>query len=243
MKEFENKNFIITGAAGAIAEPLIDKLYKKNANLLLIDIKEKKLAEITSKYNNDRIKFVTSDLSSKTETDKILNDYNRKIFGLIHLAGLFELDKDNPGDEEIWDRAILSSAKNAYFLISSCMSFFHEDLISRIVLISSMAYRRGAFNYIPYSAAKGAIAGMIRAYARKFGPKIRINGLAPGIVDSPMSSGNIKVQGTEKLVQEIALKRFCAPSEVSSVIKFLLSDDSSYITGQIINIDGGTVFS
>ena len=106
-----------------------------------------------------------------------------------------------------------------------------------------MAYRRGAFNYIPYSAAKGAIAGMIRAYARKFGPKIRINGLAPGIVDSPMSSGNIKVQGTEKLVQEIALKRFCAPSEVSSVIKFLLSDDSSYITGQIINIDGGTVFS
>ena len=58
-----------------------------------------------------------------------------------------------------------------------------------------------------------------------------------------MSSGNIKVQGTEKLVQEIALKRFCATSEVSSVIKFLLSDDSSYITGQIINIDGGTVFS
>ena len=243
MNEFEDKNFIITGAAGAIAEPLIKKLFEHNANLLLIDVKEENLHEIKSKYNSERIKCVTSDLSSKIETDKIINNYNRKIFGLIHLAGLFELDKDNPGDEEIWDRAILSSAKNAYFLISSCTEFFHEDLISRIVLISSMAYRRGAFNYIPYSAAKGAIAGMIRAYARKFGSKIRINGLAPGIVDSPMSSGNIKVQGTEKLVQEIALKRFCAPSEVSSVIKFLLSDDSSYITGQIINIDGGTVFS
>ena len=83
---------------------------------------------------------------------------------------------------------------------------------------------------------------MVRAYARKFGPKVIINGLAPGIVESPMASSNIKIQG-EKLIQEIALKRFCSPSEVSSVIYFLLTEDSSYINGQIINVDGGTIFS
>ncbi len=243
MSEFENKNFIVTGAAGAIAEPLIERLYKDNANLLLIDVKEGKLKEIKKKYNSDRIKFVTSDLSSKIKTDEIIKKYNKKIFGLIHLAGLFEMDRDDPGDEEIWDRAILSNAKNAYFLISSCTDFFHEDIVSRIVLISSTAYRRGAFNYIPYSAAKGAIAGMIKAYARKFGPKLIINGLAPGLVDSPMAWGNIKIQGPENMSQEMTLKRFCSPSEVSSVIYFLLSKDSSYINGQIINVDGGTIFS
>ena len=111
------------------------------------------------------------------------------------------------------------------------MDYFHDDLVSRIVLLSSKAYRQGAFNYIPYSAAKGAIAGMVRAYARKLGPKVIINGLAPGIVESPMASSNIKIQG-EKLIQEMA-----------SVIYFLLTEDSSYINGQIINVDGGTVFS
>ena len=83
---------------------------------------------------------------------------------------------------------------------------------------------------------------MVRAYARKLGPKVIINGLAPGIVESPMASSNIKIQG-EKLIKEMALKRFCSPAEVSNVIYFLLSEDSSYINGQIINIDGGTVFS
>ena len=110
------------------------------------------------------------------------------------------------------------------------------------MLLSSKAYRQGAFNYIPYSAAKGAIAGMVRAYARKLGPKVIINGLAPGIVESPMASSNINIQG-EKLIQEMALKRFCSPAEVSSVIYFLLTEDSSYINGQIINVDGGTIFS
>ena len=117
---FEGKNFIITGAAGAIAEPLIERLFSQNANLLLIDIKEDKLEEIRSKYKSDRLTFIISDISSKVKTDEILKNFNEKIFGLVHLAGIFELDKDNPGDEEIWDRAILSNAKNAYFLISSC---------------------------------------------------------------------------------------------------------------------------
>jgi len=239
---FEGKNFIITGAAGAIAEPLIERLFSHNANLLLIDIKGDKLEEIRSKYKSDRLTFVTSDIASKAKTDEILKNFNDKIFGLVHLAGIFELDKDNPGDEEIWDRAILSNAKNAYFLISSCLDYFHDDLVSRIVLLSSKAYRQGAFNYIPYSAAKGAIAGMVRAYARKLGPKVIINGLAPGIVESPMASSNINIQGA-KLIQEMALKRFCSPAEVSSVIYFLLTEDSSYINGQIINVDGGTIFS
>ena len=239
---FKGKNFIITGAAGAIAEPLIERLFQFKANMLLIDVKKEKLEKLKLKYNSTRLKFVTSDLSSKSITDKIVNEYNKKIYGLVHLAGVFELDKDSPGDEEIWERAILSNAKNAYFLISSCLNFFHEDIASRIVLLSSKAYRQGAFNYIPYSAAKGAIAGMVRAYARKFGPKVIVNGLAPGIVESPMASSNIKIQG-EKLIQEMALKRFCSPAEVSSVIYFLLSEDSSYINGQIINVDGGTVFS
>ena len=239
---FEGKYFIITGAAGAIAEPLIERLYSQKANLLLIDVKEDKLEKIQSKYNSDRLTFITSDLSSKAKTDEIVKNFNDKIYGLVHLAGVFELDKDNPGNEGIWERAILSNAKNAYFLISSCLNYFHEDIVSRIVLISSKAYRQGAFNYVPYSAAKGAIAGMIRAYARKLGPKVIINGLAPGIVESPMASSNIKIQG-EKLIKDMALKRFCSPAEVSNVIYFLLSEDSSYINGQIINIDGGTIFS
>ncbi len=75
---FEGKNFIITGAAGAIAEPLIERLFSQNANLLLIDVQEDKLEKIQYKYNSDRLTFVTSDLSSKAKTDEIVKNFNDK---------------------------------------------------------------------------------------------------------------------------------------------------------------------
>ena len=93
---FKGINFIITGAAGAIAEPLIERLFQLKANMLLIDVKKEKLEKIKLKYNSTRLKFVTSDLSSKSITDKIVNEYNKKIYGLVHLAGVFELDKNSP---------------------------------------------------------------------------------------------------------------------------------------------------
>ena len=96
-----------------------------------------------------------------------------------------------------------------------------------------------------FGAAVGLVAsdpGLTRALARRFREKATVNALAPGVIDTPMPADIIRLR-REKLLAEIPLGRFGRPEEVATVIRFLLSDDSSYITGQTINVDGGAVMS
>jgi NAD(P)-dependent dehydrogenase (short-subunit alcohol dehydrogenase family) len=111
----------------------------------------------------------------------------------------------------------------------------------RIVFISSLAFNRGSPDHISYSMAKGALVGLTRALSRRFGKKgILVNALAPGIIDTAMPAKIIESRGDE-LLDSIPLGRFGLPEEIAGVVAFLLSSDSSYITGQLINVDGGII--
>ena len=103
---------------------------------------------------------------------------------------------------------------------------------------SSVAYRRGSPDYAAYGAAKGGIVGLTRALSRKFAPDILVNAIAPGLIVTRMTEHVIAERG-EAYRAEIPLQRFGQPAEVASVIRFLCSRDSSYVTGQTITIDGG----
>jgi 3-oxoacyl-[acyl-carrier protein] reductase len=109
---------------------------------------------------------------------------------------------------------------------------------ARIVLTSSVAYRRGSADYAPYAAAKGGVVGLTRALSRKLAPDVLVNAIAPGVIETKMAAPGIAARG-EAYRQEIPLQRFGKPAEVASVIRFLCSPDASYITGQTITIDGG----
>ena len=112
-----------------------------------------------------------------------------------------------------------------------------------MVVVSSLAFNRGAPFHTAYSAAKGALVGMMRSLARKEAPNILINAVAPGFIDTSMPQQIIQKRGLDTVMAEIPLKRLGHPSEVSSVIRFLLSSESSYVTGQLINVDGGIICS
>jgi len=105
-------------------------------------------------------------------------------------------------------------------------------------LTSSVAYRRGSADRVPYSAAKGGIVGLTRALSRKLAPDVLVNAIAPGVIETSMADPVIAERG-EAYRREIPLQRFGKPAEIASVIRFLCSPDSSYITGQTITIDGG----
>jgi NAD(P)-dependent dehydrogenase (short-subunit alcohol dehydrogenase family) len=118
------------------------------------------------------------------------------------------------------------------------------DEVGRMVFASSLAFRRGSFDHVAYSAAKGGIVGLVRALSRGLAPAVLVNGLAPGIILTGMPDHILAVpERRERLLAETALKRFGQPREVATVIHFLLGAGSSYITGQVINVDGGVINS
>jgi 3-oxoacyl-[acyl-carrier protein] reductase len=239
LNELADKAIVVTGAAGGIGRETTRLFLDAGARLLLIDRDEAALAELaTTLAAGERVRTVVSPIDSPAACAQALDAAARPIYGLVHLAGLFEPDGLTPDDRAIWDRAMAANLTNAYDMAIACVPRFDPDATCRVVLISSLAFRRGAYDHVSYTAAKGGIVGLVRALSRRLAPGVLVNGLAPGIIDTPMPARIIARRG-DRLIRDIPLKRWGQPREVATVIGFLLGEGSSYITGQVINVDGG----
>ena len=180
-------------------------------------------------------------MADETEAVEALSSVEA-LYGLVHLAGTFEPDNFVIGDtKNVFDQSINANVRNFYSLFIAAKPALRASSNARIVLCSSVAFNRGAYFHTAYSGAKGAIVGMARSLARREAPNILVNVVAPGIIDTPMIRDLVKVRGRRAIVQEIPVQRIGTAYEVSAVLRFLLSEDASYITGQVINVDGGIV--
>ena len=220
--DLAGNNYVITGASGGIGTELVKILVESSVNLVLIDSDEDSLQKLKKKYNYKNIYYLNFSFENENNYKDLLTLLDKPINGFIHLAGILESDKNQADKNIIWERAIQNNLTNGYKLIEALLPKFNKNEIGRIILISSLAYRRGAFDHIPYTASKGGITGLVRAYSRKLAPKILVNGLAPGIINTKMPKDIIKERGDD-LIQQIPQKRFGEPEEVANVILFLLS--------------------
>ena len=101
-----------------------------------------------------------------------------------------------------------------------------------------MAAHRGAFYNAHYSSSKGALLSLTRSLARELGPITRVNAVSPGVIDTPMATDLIRLRGADSIAQT-PLKRLGQPAEIASVIAFLCSDGASFVTGEVIHVNGG----
>ncbi|MGI9520535.1 MAG: SDR family NAD(P)-dependent oxidoreductase, partial [Hyphomicrobiaceae bacterium] len=222
---------LITGAAGGIARPLCLRLAGNGHRLHLVDRPGAPLDDVVQIVRDAGGKATTTEslLDSVEACSGVLAEAG-PLFALVHLAGVFEPDPLGPEDMEIWDRALGNNLTNAYILAGiASKAIMAEGLTEgsgRMVFISSLAFNRGSWEHVPYACAKGGLVGLIRASARRYAPKILVNGLAPGIIDTPMPAQIIAERG-ERVINEIPLRRFGHPDEVAGVIQFLLGPDSS----------------
>jgi 3-oxoacyl-[acyl-carrier protein] reductase len=238
MSVFTGKRIVVTGGAGGIGIETVRAFMDQGGHVIMADIDADALDRAQSVLGRVRLGTIASGLDTPAECARVIEAAGAPVYALVHLAGLFERDDLNPDDHGVWNRAMAANLTNAYDMAVAFSTRFDRRQPARIVLTSSVAYRRGSADRVPYAAAKAGVVGLTRALSRKLAPDVLVNAIAPGLIQTKMADPVIAERG-EAYRQEIPLRRFGKPSEVAAVIRFLCSPDASYITGQTITIDGG----
>lgn len=238
--DFENRTLVVTGANGGIGRATAELYNASGANLVLTDLDETELNRSAETLgDNRRIATLKVDASSPADVEKVV-DLAMKRFGgidfLVPLAGIYQAKPFAEMSDQDWHRTISINLDGVFFLCRRALPALKDG--SSIVTIASLAAYRGAYTNAHYGAAKGALISMTRALSRELAPKTRVNGVAPGIIETPMIGELLKTRMDESISQT-PLKRLGKPSEIASVIAFLCSPAASFITGETIQVNGG----
>lgn len=232
---------LVTGAAGGIGKETLRALARPDRRLVCIDVDESALRSLPKDLPGEIVP-VHSRLESTASCEQVLDQAGAPIAGLVHLAGVLDADPQIGSDPTHWDRVINANLRNGYELAGAILRRLDERQPVHMVFTSSLAFRRGAPENVAYAISKGGVVGLTRSLAKRLGPRGVINAVAPGIIETRMPAEFIS-RHRERLIGEIPLRRFGHPREVAQVIAFLMSEACSYVTGQVINIDGGMVNS
>lgn len=238
----QGRRVVITGGAGGIGRATAAALLEQGAEVTLVDIDAGALDTALAELSRlGAVAAHCSDLRDPSACGAALDAGGGPLHALVHMAGIYEHDPFDPAEDDIWPRTIQSNLTNAYDLARVFQSrHVRGDDPARLVLASSLAFRKGVPDRVAYSAAKGGIVGLVRALSRRMAPDVLVNAVAPGLIATRMTAEVMALRG-EKLVEDIPLRRAGTAAEVAGVIRFLCGPDSTYITGQTLNVDGGVI--
>jgi 3-oxoacyl-[acyl-carrier protein] reductase len=181
---------------------------------------------------------VTNQDSINTSVNQIKEDYG-VIYGLVNNAGITNDNLLMRMSDDQWNSVIETNLTSLYRVTKSVVKDMMKARTGRIVNIGSIVGQMGNAGQSNYSATKSGLLGFTKSLARELSSRnINVNAVSPGFIDTDMTKA-LSDDQIESLTKNIPLGRIASPDEVSSVVAFLLSDDSSYITGENINVNGG----
>ena len=230
-----NKVCLVTGAKKGIGLAVSQKLINEGYDVIMTDCENITL-------NNDKVEVFKADISKEKDLLK-LKDYIVKKYGkldcLVCNAGIIPTPCgiDDITDENI-DKTIDVNLKGTFRCLRIFGNLIHETSDNgSIVNLTSVDGIIGEPFAVIYSATKAGIISLTKSFARKLGDKVRVNAVAPGLIDTPLteSLGNDPSWTTDFSI----IKRVGKPNEIADAVEFLLSDKSTYITGHILTVDGG----
>ena len=228
---------LILGATGSIGSSLAKSLVNNGDEVHLVGRDESTLSALAGELNST---FTTCDMLEENFSDKILSDLEETpINGLAYCVGSIDLKPLKLIKKSDFMQSFNLNLVSAAEIIKNVADNLKKNKGS-IVLFSTVAVKQGFPNHAIVSSAKGAVEGLTLALAAEFAPNIRVNCIAPSLTNSKISEFLLK---NEKIAEGIAkmhpMKRIGKGSDSSSLAKFLLSEESSWVTGQIFGVDGG----
>ncbi|MCC8191508.1 MAG: 3-oxoacyl-[acyl-carrier-protein] reductase [Ruminococcus sp.] len=237
---------LITGSARGIGAAIALRLARDGYNIALNDISEKMFEDndIIDKIKETGVeveKFIcdVSDHAAVETTVKAVKERFGTIDVLVNNAGITRDGLMARMSEEQYDMVVAVNQKSVFNMMKFVGSVMMRQRKGRIINLASVAGLYGNPGQINYSATKAAIIGMTKTVAKELGSRgITCNAVAPGFIKTPMTDKLTDAQ-REMMLGQIAMKRYGTVDEIAGVVSFLASDDSSYVTGQVIEISGG----
>jgi 3-oxoacyl-[acyl-carrier protein] reductase len=243
--ELKGKVAIVTGASRGIGKGIAIELAKAGACVVINYKSNDEAAEKTLKEIRElgvyglKIKGDISDYEFSKQMIKTTVEKLGKVDILINNAGISKVGLFMDATQEEWDNILNVNLKGAINCSHSVVKEMIKQKSGSIINISSIWGNVGASCEVIYSASKGAINSFTKALAKELAPSnIRVNAIAPGVIDTEMN-GWLSYDDREALVQEIPMMKFGEVQDIGKLVAFLASENSKYITGQVITIDGG----
>ena len=238
MNEFENKVALITGASGAIGKDIAIALSKKGASIILCGTRQNTLEDIANNLKGP-VKIICENIKNTENFNKALVNTNLKVDILINNAGitqdnlLVRMAEDDI--ENVIDVNLTSLIKITKSLLKNMM----KQKFGRIISISSVVGFTGNPGQTNYCASKSGIIGFTKSLALEVASRgITVNAIAPGFISSPMTEKLNDIQ-RETVTSKIPAQRLGNPSDITNAVLFLANEQSSYITGNTIHVNGG----
>ena len=241
MNDLEHKNIIVTGASGGLGNSIVKKLYENGANILATGTKKEKLDDLKSQFNN--IKILSFDISQTDEIDKFMENATEELGGnlycIVNNAGITRDNLAIRMSTDEWKKVIDVNLTSTFLLSKSAIKKMLKNKLGKIINITSVVGHTGNLGQANYTAAKAGIVAMSKTLAIEYAKKnININCISPGFIKTNMTE-KIDSKYKEIILSKIPSARLGEPEDIANAVLFLASNQSDYINGETLHVNGG----
>jgi 3-oxoacyl-[acyl-carrier protein] reductase len=240
---------VVTGGSRGIGRAVVELLAEMGANVVVNYVHDSAAADLAvdSARQKGVEAFAFRADVAKLEEAEALIQASAKRYGRIDIlvcsAGIWEGSPVETLTEELWDKTLNINLKGTWTVCRSAVSLMKKQRSGSIVILSSTAGQRGEANYSNYAASKGAQISFVKSLAEELGAwRIRVNAVAPGWVDTEMTATALgDVDQRKSIAEGIPLGAIATPDDIAKPVAFLCSDWARHITGEVLNVNGGSV--
>jgi 3-oxoacyl-[acyl-carrier protein] reductase len=245
VKRFEGKTVLVTGAARGIGLEIAEAFSAEGAVVVLADISREEAAAAaaaTAAKTGAKTLGLGLDVSKEADCEAAVEEVVKTLGKLDVLVNNAGITRDNlvlRMKEADFDAVIDVNLKGSFLMAKAACKYMLKARAGGIVNISSVVGQSGQAGQANYSASKAGLIGLTKSLAREFAPRgVRVNAVAPGFIRTRMTE-SLKDEAKAKVAELIPLGRIGEPAEVAKAVMFLAGEESSYVTGQVLAVNGG----